>query len=226
MKTPRTSLALVLVWAMAQAAPAAAQPVSVRFSPRVGVVSPDAYLFEYFANFAGDGQMEWSTGALRRALAVGLSVETDLLAGAVTVRGELMGSFEGWTSVSHSIVVPRDLYEPSYVETTWIDVPSSVAMASLQALLPTRLVLGRFRPYVLVGVAGKYYDFGEPTPRNTVNATLPTNGMTWGADVGGGVQATFLGLTWDVQGRDAVSRYWGKNQHDLVFSGGVIIPVG
>jgi len=203
-----------------------AQESALRISPRVGVMSPDPYLYEYFANFSGDGPVEWTTAALGRALVLGLAVERDVRGGAVVLRAEMLGAFEGWTSVTHSVVRPRDLFEPPYVETTWMDVRSSVAMVSVQALLPLRLVVGRFRPYVMAGVGGKYYDFGVPSPPNEVSATLPDNGFTWGGDVGVGFTVPFKGLTWDVQGRDAMNRYWGKTQHDFLFTAGVLVPLG
>jgi hypothetical protein len=201
------------------------QGKSVRISPRVGMVSPDPYLYEYFANFAGDGPVEWTTGSLGRTLALGLSVEKELKDGAVLLRGEMLGAFAGWVSVAHSVVVPRDLYDPPYIETTWLDVRSSLTMVSLQALLPIRLTVGPVRPYVMAGVGGKYYDFGTPSPPNTVDATLPENGFTWGGDVGAGFTVPFKGLTWDFQARDAMNRYWGKTQHDFLFTAGVLFPL-
>jgi hypothetical protein len=204
----------------------AAQGSPPRISARVGVLAPDPYLYEYFANFSGDGPLEWTTGTLGRTLVLGLAVEKDFKDGALTLRGEMTGAFAGWTSVAHSIVVARDLFEPPYVQTTWLDVPSSLTTVSVQALLPMRLEVGPLRPYVLAGLGGKYYDFGDPTPANTVNATLPENGFTWGGDVGAGFTVPFLGITWDIQGRDAMNRYWGKTQHDFLFTSGVLFPLG
>jgi hypothetical protein len=204
----------------------AAQETTLRISPRMGMMAPDPYLYEYFANFSGDGPVEWTTGTLGRTLVLGMSVERDFEGGAVVLRGELMGAFGGWTSVAHSIVKARDLYDPPYVETTWMDVPSSLATVSVQALFPLRIVVGPLRPYVMAGLGGKYYDFGVPSPANTVNATLPTNGFTWGGDVGAGLTVPFLGITWDLQGRDALNRYWGKTQHDFLFTAGVLVPLG
>lgn len=217
------SLAFV---ALVVPAAVAAQGSGLRISPRVGMLSPDPYLYEYFANFSGDGPVEWTTGTLGRTLVVGMAVEKDLMEGALVLRGEMMGAFGGWTSVSHSIVQARDLYDPPYVETTWMDVPSSLATVGVQALLPIQLLVGPVRPYVMAGVGGKYYDFGKPSPANTVNATLPTNGFTWGGDVGAGFTVPFLGFTWDLQGRDAMNRYWGKTQHDFLFTAGALIPLG
>jgi len=221
----RPTLPALAAALLALPAALAAQGNALRISPRVGLLAPDPYLYEYFANFSGDGPVEWTTASLGRTLALGLSLERDFLGGAVVVRGEMMGAFEGWTSVAHSVVKARDLFEPPYVETTWMDVPSSLAMVSFQALFPTRLVLGRFRPYVMAGLGGKYYDFGEPTPLNEVNATLPENGFTWGGDLGAGFTVPFKGFTWDVQGRDAMNRYWGKTQHDFLFTAGVLLPL-
>lgn len=202
-----------------------AQGEPLRVSPRVGVLSPDPYLYEYFANFSGDGPVEWTTGTLGRAVVMGLSVERDFKDGAFVLRGEMMGAFQGWMSVAHSIVVARDLYDPPYVETKWVDVPSNLTVLSLQALFPTRLVLGRVRPYVLAGVGGKYYDFGTPSSAPVANATLPDNGFTWGGDLGAGLVVPFRGMTWDLQARDTMNRYWGKTQHDFLFTAGVLVPL-
>lgn len=203
-----------------------AQDSSLRLVPRVGLLSPDSYLYEYFENFAGDGPMDWSSGSLGRALVVGLGVERAFKDGDVVVRGELSGAFEGWMSVSHSVLVPRDLFEPPYVATTWTDVPYSVAMAGLQVLLPLRFELGRFEPYVLAGVGGKYYDFRNPLATAGETVVYPSNGFTWGGDLGVGVTVPFLGVTWDLQGRDALNSYWGKIQSDFLFTAGVVIPLG
>ncbi|HSG09902.1 MAG TPA: hypothetical protein VLA36_16195 [Longimicrobiales bacterium] len=202
-----------------------AQGTPLRVGPRVGMLSPDPYLYEYFTNFAGDGPVEWTTGNLGRAVVMGLSVERDFGGGAVVVRGEMMGAFQGWTSVAHSIVKARDLFDPPYVETTWVDVPSTMTVLSLQALFPTRLVVGGVRPYVMAGLGGKYYDFGVPSSAPVENAALPDNGFTWGGDIGAGVTVPFMGLTWDLQGRDAMNRYWGKTQHDFLFTVGLLIAL-
>ena len=223
---PASALVAVLSCAVLTVpAAVAAQGGGLRISPRVGMLSPDPYLYEYFANFSGDGPVEWSTGTLGRTFVLGMSVEKDFVGGALVLRGEMMGAFGGWTSVTHSIVVARDLYDPPYVKSTWMDVPSSLSTVGIQALLPIQLLVGPVRPYVMAGVGGKYYDFGEPSPANTVNATLPTNGFTWGGDVGAGLTVPFLGLTWDLQARDAMNRYWGKTQHDFLFTAGALITL-
>jgi hypothetical protein len=194
----------------------------VRLVPRVGLLSPDRYLYEQFANLSGDGPVEWTDGYLRRALVVGLGVEVGRPTAGVALRGEVIRSFGGWMSVAHSIVVPRQVFDPPYVETTWLDVPTSVMTGSLQVILPLRLRIRGSQPYVVAGVHGRRYGFDEPTSANEVEAILPANGVTWGGDVGAGFTIPFRRLAIDVQGRDSISRYWGKIQHDLVFSTGLI----
>lgn len=195
---------------------------AISVGPRVGMVSPDALLYEQYANFSGDGPVEWTDGSVGRALVVGLGFQVGRPAGGVYLRGEVMRSFGAWLSVSRSIVQPRVLFDPPYVETTWLDVPASVVVTTLELVVPTRLVLWRAQPYVVAGVGGKRYDFGEPTAANDVNAVLPHDGFTWGGDVGAGVTAPVMGLTLDLQARDAFNRYWGKTEHDLVYSAGVL----
>ena len=101
-------------------------------------------------------------------------------------------------------------------------LPMTLTFASVQVVLPTKLELWRMKPYVLLGVGGKRYGFSEPTSPNEVGAVLPSNGFTWGGDLGGGFTLEVVGLNVDVQVRDAITRYWGKTQHDLLFTGGLL----
>lgn len=205
-----------------QAPDGAREPMPVRLIPRVGLVSPDAYLYEQYANFSGDGPVEWTNGFLGRALLLGLGIEIGRTGGGMFLRGEILRSVDGWLTAGHSIVIPRQLFDPPRVQTTWLDIPTALTMTSLQLVVPTRLTLGPLQPYVLAGLAGKRYDFGEPRTELAVAAILPESGFTWGGDVGAGLTAPVLGLTFDFQGRDTINRYWGKTEHDLVFSTGVI----
>lgn len=200
----------------------AQEPLAIRIEPRVGILSPDTYVYERYTNFSGDGPVEWTDGSLGRALVVGVGIEIGRTSGGVLVRGEIARSFNGWLSVAHSIVMPRVLYDPPYVATTWLDVPTTVTLTSLELVVPTRVMIRRAQPYVVAGVGGKRYGFGEPTAANDVGAILPSSGFTWGGDVGAGITVPFLGLTLDLQGRDAITRYWGKTQHDVLWSGGVL----
>ncbi|MEJ2239900.1 MAG: hypothetical protein P8X82_16545, partial [Gemmatimonadales bacterium] len=72
---------------------------------------------------------------------------------------------------------------------------------------------------------GKFYGFGEPTSPNEVDATLPSDGFTWGVDLGGGFTLEAFGVHLDLQVRDAITRYWDKTQHDLLFTGGLLLQL-
>ncbi|MDH5588634.1 MAG: hypothetical protein OEZ65_00105 [Gemmatimonadota bacterium] len=193
---------------------------SISLSPRIALFAPDSYFYEDFVNFAGDGPVEWSHGALGRMGAFGVSGEWRVAHG-IRIRGEILRSFDGWLRVAHSVVTPRVLFEPPRVVTTWLDAPATLTLTSLQVVLPTELRWEWLRPYVSGGVGGKRYAFGDPLTPNEAGATLPSPGFTWGGDLGAGVELTLLGITADLQVRDAITRYWGKTQHDLVYTGGL-----
>lgn len=199
-------------------------PRGVRVYPRAGLLAPDAYFYEYFKNFAGDGLTEWTSTSLGRAFVAGMGLEVRLSESAY-LRGEVLRSFDGWLSAAHSVETLRDLFIPPEIVTTWLDVPAAVTLTSVQLVLPTRLELGPFEPYVLVGGGGKFYSFQDPTEPNDVEATLPENGFTWGGDVGAGLALRTLGLQVDLQARDAWNKYWGKWQHDFMYSGTLSLGV-
>jgi hypothetical protein len=137
----------------------------------------------------------------------------------------VLRSFHTWLSASHSVETLRDLFTPPDIVTTWLDVPTTLTLTSLQLILPTRLELGAAKPYVLLGGGGKFYAFRDPAQPNEVGATLPANGFTWGGDLGAGVTARTRGLLLDVQVRDAVNRYWGKFQHGFIYSGSLSLKL-
>ena len=204
-------------------APLLAQsPVTISVEPRAGAMFPDDYLYEKYTNFSGDGPVEWTDGYLGRALVLGVGVEVGRRGGPVTLRGEVMRSFDQWVSVAHSIVMPRQLYTPPYVATTWVNLRATVTTMSLQLVVPTRLTVWRVQPYVVGGFGGKQYHFGQPTTPADTSAILPNGGFTWGTDVGAGVTIPVLGLTLDLQAREAITHYWGKTETDLIASGGVL----
>jgi len=206
----------------AQSPATAAGAMQVRIVPRVGLLSPDRYLYEQFANLSGDGPVEWTDGYLQRALVVGIGVEVGRPESGVALRGEVVRSFRGWMNAAHSIVIPRQVFDPPYVQTTWLDVPAAVLMGSLQLILPLRLTLRGAQPYVVAGAHARRYSFDEPTTANEVEAILPADGVTYGGDVGAGFTVPVRGVAIDVQGRDSITRYWGKIQHDIVLSTGVV----
>lgn len=197
----------------------------IRVVPRVGLLSPDTYFYEEFKNFSGDGFIEWTTGSLGRAALLGLGVEAVFEDLGFSLRAEASRSFEGWLAAAHGVLIPRVFFQPPEVVTTWFDLPASVTFLSLQAILPTRFTFHGLQPFVLAGYSGKWYSFGPPTRENTVEAIFPSNGWTASVDLGGGVTFELLGVALEAQVRDNINRYWDKTQHDLVFSGGVVLTV-
>jgi hypothetical protein len=196
--------------------------LTIRIVPRVGLTNPDEYLYEMFTNFGVDEPNEWTTGSLGRSAYVGLDLEVGKEDRGIFLRGELAHTFEGWLSVIHGIVIPRTLFEPPKIVNTFLDVPAAITFASIQIVLPTQFEVRGIRPYGLVGGGGKWYHFGSPTEPNTVEAILPSEGFTAAFDLGAGVSFSLFGFAFDVQARDAINQYWGKTQHDLVFSGGMV----
>lgn len=223
MRLPRNLVLFLPLAALFAASASAQESARIRLYPRAGLAAPDTYFYEYFKNFYGDGPMEWTSGSLGRAFAAGGGVELEFPGTGLLVRAEVLRTFDGWLSSVHSIEQPRVLFEPPRINNTWLDIPTSVTATSLQVVLPTRFELWRIAPYFLAGVGGKFYSFGEPTEPNDVDATLPDDGFTWGGDLGAGVTIPFWrGLTLDLQLRDALSRYWGKTQHDLYYTAAVL----
>jgi hypothetical protein len=102
-----------------------------------------------------------------------------------------------------------------------LDVPASLTFANLQIILPARFEAAGVRPYGLVGGGGKWYHFGSATEPNTVEAILPSDGFTANLELGVGITFSLFDLTFDLQARDDINKYWEKTQHDLVFSGGI-----
>jgi len=189
--------------------------------PRLGLLAPDTYFYEEFKNFSGDGFVEWTTGSLGRAALLGIGAEAWFETLGFILRGEVARSFEGWLAASHGVLIPRFYFQPPEVVTTWFDVPASVTFVSLQAIFPTRFSLPPVQPFVMAGYTGKWYSFGPPTRENAVEAILPSNGWTPSLDLGGGLTIRLYGVDLEAQVKANINRYWGKTQHDLVFSGGM-----
>lgn len=225
----RSSVFLLLVWALSTLAGpvdlAAQEDLSLRIIPRFGLVSPDAYFYEVFANFADDEPTEWTTGELGRAALVGVAVELGREDRGIFLRGELSRSVGGWLSAVHGIVRPRVLFDPPVIINTFLDVPTSITFANLQMVLPTQFDLAGVRPYFLVGGGGKWYGFGDPRQENTVEAILPSGGFTAALELGAGATFSLQGLEFDAQIRDSINKYWDKTQHDLIVSVGLRWPL-
>jgi hypothetical protein len=195
---------------------------TIRIIPRIGLMSPDSYFYEEFANFADDEPAEWTTGSLGRAAVVGLALELSFGSRGLAVRGEISRSFGGWLSAVHGIIKPRIFFDPPEIINTWLDVPAAVTFANVQVVFPTQFKARGVQPYVLVGGGGKWYHFGTPTEPTTVEATLPSEGFTPALELGAGFTYSLFGLVFDTQMRDAINKYWGKLQHDMIFSQGLV----
>jgi len=225
MRTGLNILAMTAVLAAPAAAQRIPEEVSLRLIPRLGLLAPDDYLYEEFRNFSGDGPVEWTTTSLGRAALVGMGVEVEWDDLPLFVRMEVARSVDGWANAGHGVLVPRVLFEPPEVVMTWLDLPATVTFAGIQAVLPTRLEFFGIQPFVLAGYSGKWYSFGPPTRENTVEAILPEDGFTPSADLGAGFTVRLFGLTLEAQVKDNINSYWGKTQHDLVVSGGLVWQV-
>lgn len=226
MRTARVAAIALIAGLTAPSVVVAQEGMQLSVFPRVGLAAPDTYFYEYFNNFYGDGPMEWTTGSLGRAFSAGVGVEIAPRGGKFLIRAEVLRTFDGWLSSVYSLERPRDFFEPPSIDNTWLDIPTSITQTSVQIVLPLRLTLWGLEPYVLGGVGGKFYDFGAPVDDPGVNATLPNDGFTWGGDLGAGVVLPFWrGLRLDLQMRDGVTRYWGKTQHDLYYTGAVLWKV-
>lgn len=218
-------LALTLLLPVTPIPVSAQEELTIRVIPRGGLLAPDAYFYEEFANFADDEPDEWTNGSLGRAAYLALAAEVGYEDRGIFLRGELGHTFEGWLAVTHAYVRPRILLEPPEVIYTYLDVPASITFAKAQLVLPTRFQVAGIRPYAVLGGGGKWYHFGSPTEENTVEAILPSEGFTGSFELGGGFLFPLLGLTFDLQILDSINRYWGKTQHDLVLSGGWVWQV-
>jgi hypothetical protein len=221
-KISRLFLLAILAGVFPPTSLAAQESWGIRIVPRVGITSPDGYFYEEFANFADDEPVEWTNGSLGRAAFVGAGLEVGRAEGDFLIRGEIARTFDGWLAAVHGIVRPRVFFDPPEIVNTFLDVPATLTFASLQLILPTRVEPWGLRPFVLLGGGGKWYGFGAPTEPNTVEAILPSDGYTASVDLGGGLWFTLFGLDFEAQVKDTINRYWGKTQHDLVFSGGLL----
>jgi len=203
----------------------AQEGLTVRVVPRFGLLKPDANYYLQYSSFAQDTPTEWTHGTLGRAAYAGLGVEVGSDTKGIFLRGELGRTFDGWLSAEHGYVQPRVMYDPPTIIYTMIDVPTALTFLTAELVLATRVEFWRIQPYFLLGGGGKWYSFGEPSDSLTVDAILPSSGFTASADLGAGFYLRLFGLTFDIQARDTLNRYWGKNQNDLIFSGGLVWTV-
>lgn len=221
----RWILSLTVATLAMPVAAAAQLDVALRVTPRVGVMTPADWLYEEFAHFGTD-PFEWTEAAILRAPVVGLAVEAEVPGTGLWVRGELLRTIDAITSMTHAVLLGTSGFDPPRVVRTPYRVATTLTTATIDLAFPTRLTLGPVQPYVTAGVGGKWYGF-DTDPYTDLRGTvvLPQSGMVPVLNVGGGATAQLPGFTVDVQVRDALSQYWTRLQHDVMFLAGVRVDL-
>lgn len=201
---------------------AAAQTgLDVRVTPRAGLLTPADWFYEEFSHFGTD-PMEWTEAVILRAAVVGLAVEAEVPGAGIWVRGEALRTIDAITSMTHAVLFGTSGFDPPRVERTPYRVATTVTSATFDLAFPTRLALGPVQPYVTAGIGGKWYGFDtDPFLELQDRVVLPQPGVVAVLNVGAGATARLFGLTFDLQVRDALSEYWGRLQHDVMFLSGV-----
>lgn len=225
--TSRLSAALVLLVALAAPAVAAAQQgVEWRVTARAGLLTPADWFYVEFPNF-GSAVLEWTEAAILRAPVMGLAAELALDERGFWLRGEVVRTVGGRAAVTHAFMVPASQAGPATVIRTRIDVPSAITTGTLDLALPTRLRLpGGIQPYVTGGVGAKRYDFDiTALEERDERFVVPRDGTVPVLNVGVGAALDRRGWSFDLLVRDAISEYWGEQQHDVMFFSGVTLRV-
>lgn len=200
------------------------QWLEVRATPRAGLMTPADWFYVEFPTF-GVQPMTWTEAAILRAPVVGLAVELAAEELGVWLRGEVLRTVGGATKVIHAVLHPATQAGPAFVMRTDYDVPSALTLGSIDLGLPLRLRLtAGIQPYVTAGLGGKRYDFDiTELEASEQNIVVPRDGVVPLFNVGVGATATFRGWTLDLLVRDAISEYWGEQQHDVLFLAGLTI---
>lgn len=203
-------------------AQAAAQGgLNLRITPRAGVLTPADWFYEEFRHFGID-PVEWTEAAILRAPVFGLAGELEIPGTGLWLRGEVLRTVDGITSMTHGVLFETNGFDPPRVERTPYRVATAITMGSLDVAFPTLFRVGPVQPYVTAGVGGKHYSFDtDPFADLQDQVVLPQSGAVAMVNAGGGATARVRGLTFDLQVRDALSRYWGRIQHDVLFLAGV-----
>lgn len=205
---------------------APAQDFELRITPRAGMVTPADWFYEEFAHF-GVGDLEWTEAALEAAPLLGLTAELALFDDALWIRAEVLRTVGQDVSVTHAFLREPTGFNPPRVLRTPFLLDAALTIGSVDVALPTRfrLPLG-LQPYVTAGLGGKRYDFDAgPIEQYDDQMVLPQEGVTLVVNLGAGLTAHLLGLDLDLLVRDALSEYWDKQQHDVVFLFGLTVPL-
>jgi hypothetical protein len=199
-------------------ATADAQRPELRVMPRAGVMTPADWFYVEFKQF-GVQPMEWTESAILRSYVVGLGVEAALPQFGIAVRAEAVRTLGAEVAVTHAVLIPASEAHPATVIRTHYRVPTRIATATVDVILPLRLrFTSHVQPYVMAGLGGKHYRFDntaiEPYEDRIV---LPRPGTVPALNAGGGATIRAARIQLDLQVRDAMSRYWDLLQHDVMF---------
>lgn len=223
----RMVAALAFWGLMLMPATAAAQGgVEIRIVPRAGLVTPPGWFYVEFASF-GSGPLEWTEAAIARAPILGVTAELTHEPVGLWIRGEAMRTVGGRTAIIHAILYPASQVGPGQVVRTRWDVPSTLTIGTLDVGLPLRLRLpGGIQPYVTAGAGGKHYSFDLAALEDREERLVrPTPGTVPVFNAGVGAVLDFRGVRLDLLVRDALSEYWGEQQHDITFLAGAGIRI-
>lgn len=198
---------------------AAQRDVSVRVTPQAGLVTP-ADWFYYEVTALGEGPMEWTEAALDRAYVVGAAAQVELGSG-LWLRGNVLRTTNGETYLAYAVLNKGVFTPPTVVRTTY-RIPSTITVGSIDLAFPTRLQLPLgIQPYVTAGVGGKRYSFDRGPIAAADRLVAPEAGTSLMANLGAGLVVRVMGVDLDLQVRDAISEYWGRQQHDVTWIAGL-----
>jgi hypothetical protein len=203
------------------AASAAQSSLEVRLTPRAGLVTPDGYFYVQYGRF-GLGPIEWTEAALESAPVVGLSAEVELGGSGIWIRGEVLRALDASLSVAYVEAQEPVGFEPPQLARTYYDIPATLTIGSVDLAFPTRLTLPfGVQPYFTGGIGAKRYTFDRdafgPIEDQDDDLVYPGDGTSALLNAGVGAVVRFGGLGLDVLVRDAISEYWGNQQHDVLF---------
>ena len=219
---PLALAAAVLTQALAPATVAAQADLDIRITPRVGAMTPVDWFYEEFLHFGLD-PLEWTEATILEAAVVGASVEVELPGTAIWIRGDFLRTVDAITSMTHAVLIETNGFEPPRVQRTPYRVATAVTMGALDLGFPTMFSVGPVQPYVVAGVGAKRYDFDtDPFLSFQDEVVLPQSGVVGMLNLGAGATVRVPGgLLLDLQVKDAMSDYWGRTQHDMLFLAGV-----
>ena len=217
---PTTGLAVPGLASTPAAAQSLLDDLEIRIAPRVGAVTPADWFYEEFLHFGVD-PVEWTEAFIYEAPILGLTVEARPGIPGLWIRGELLRTVGAVTSMTHAVLREASGFDPPQVVRTPYRVATALTVGTLDLALPLHFAPGPIQPYVTVGVGAKRYDFDtDPFLHLDDRVVLPQPGVVPMVNLGAGLTARVLGVSWELQLKDAMSRYWGRLQHDVMVLAG------